>query len=157
MILISMKIMKDRDGGSDANKIDRRASIVVSTIEAFLIKPVQRITKYPLLLRAIMDQLPAKGNALRGANVAVKNLQRKFKVMLDRVNSSAKVLENMQKMAEMNDKLRWGEWMKGDSHADGSYFLDGTPPHAVVRRIRQCSSIRRRRGRVLSRSLRYIV
>lgn len=109
---------------NEAPRLQALAHIIEPTYElqAMLIKPVQRICKYPLLLRELIkftpNDWPYYEELLSGCEV--------MKAITARVNETQRRIENIDKVHELNDRMR--DW-RGHNVSDfGDLLLDGVYP-----------------------------
>eukprot|EP00010_Vexillifera_abyssalis_P004671 CAMPEP_0201561612 /NCGR_PEP_ID=MMETSP0173_2-20130828/78888_1 /ASSEMBLY_ACC=CAM_ASM_000268 /TAXON_ID=218659 /ORGANISM="Vexillifera sp., Strain DIVA3 564/2" /LENGTH=673 /DNA_ID=CAMNT_0047976125 /DNA_START=816 /DNA_END=2837 /DNA_ORIENTATION=- len=75
---------------------------------SFLIKPVQRLCKYPLLLRELIKNTPADHPDYAPLNEAMKLTQS----LVDEVNSSKREAENVRKMLAVTKQLSGADNLK---------------------------------------------
>jgi FYVE/RhoGEF/PH domain-containing protein 5/6 len=66
-------------------------------LQSFLIKPTQRICKYPLLLQAILKETPS-GHADRGS---LENALKKLEAVAGSINEGKRRVENQRKMFQL--------------------------------------------------------
>eukprot|EP01103_Thecamoeba_quadrilineata_P010714 TRINITY_DN238_c0_g1_i1.p1 TRINITY_DN238_c0_g1~~TRINITY_DN238_c0_g1_i1.p1 ORF type:complete len:532 (-),score=111.13 TRINITY_DN238_c0_g1_i1:152-1705(-) len=70
-------------------------------LESFLILPLQRVCKYPLLLKELLQTLDPVSPERRPLSEALERV----KQAVDQVNEKTREVENLQKMIEVNDLL----------------------------------------------------
>jgi len=70
---------------------------LVQDLNFYLIKPVQRICKYPLLLKAIFRQTPRKHPDFN----MLKKAKEKMSVTVEQINEKTRIEQNLQKIAEI--------------------------------------------------------
>eukprot|EP01103_Thecamoeba_quadrilineata_P007871 TRINITY_DN17693_c0_g1_i1.p1 TRINITY_DN17693_c0_g1~~TRINITY_DN17693_c0_g1_i1.p1 ORF type:complete len:664 (+),score=168.45 TRINITY_DN17693_c0_g1_i1:50-2041(+) len=75
------------------------------TLQSYLIKPIQRVTKYPLLLREMLKYTTDDHPDAKKLKESLKRLEQ----ILCTINDSKIILESNQKMAELRKKLKGSE------------------------------------------------
>jgi len=79
-------------------------------LETYLIKPVQRLCRYPLLLDAMKEQLPSTlSSGVKAAFDDCKAVRDHFSRVISNVNDAKRRSEQLSLMAQVHDRLRWGE------------------------------------------------
>eukprot|EP01103_Thecamoeba_quadrilineata_P015392 TRINITY_DN4850_c0_g1_i1.p1 TRINITY_DN4850_c0_g1~~TRINITY_DN4850_c0_g1_i1.p1 ORF type:complete len:790 (+),score=169.57 TRINITY_DN4850_c0_g1_i1:57-2426(+) len=76
-----------------------------STLTAFLIKPVQRICKYPLLLREIQNYLSAEHSDYNNLTKAIETVE----TIVTEVNNSKTKIESILKIMDIQNSLEGAE------------------------------------------------
>eukprot|EP01087_Luapelamoeba_hula_P023168 TRINITY_DN846_c0_g2_i2.p1 TRINITY_DN846_c0_g2~~TRINITY_DN846_c0_g2_i2.p1 ORF type:complete len:1317 (+),score=424.44 TRINITY_DN846_c0_g2_i2:225-4175(+) len=87
-------------------------------LAAFLIKPVQRICKYPLLLRELL-KLTAESHS---EAVKLTKALDAIKVTIDAINTKSRTFSSTTKVAEIAPKLVMQKKTKGGKHKGGEQF-----------------------------------
>eukprot|EP00029_Vermamoeba_vermiformis_P006890 TRINITY_DN2826_c0_g1_i1.p1 TRINITY_DN2826_c0_g1~~TRINITY_DN2826_c0_g1_i1.p1 ORF type:complete len:733 (+),score=131.72 TRINITY_DN2826_c0_g1_i1:40-2199(+) len=77
-------------------------------IHDFLIKPLQRITKYPLLLNELLKEMPV--NHVDKANVV--NAKSGIEKVVAKTNDLKRITDNLIKKSQLDDELDWEEYLK---------------------------------------------
>lgn len=109
---------------NDLPRLQLLSHIIEPTYElqAMLIKPVQRICKYPLLLRELIKLTPPDWPYAEELNSGSEVM----KAITARVNETQRRVENIDKVKELNDRMR--DW-RGHNVSDfGDLLLDGVFP-----------------------------
>ena len=78
-------------------------------LESFLIKPVQRVCKYPLLIQSLLKNLPRDLNsAIDRIRDCAEGITRLLTGVLDQINSFKNSKSNIDEMSRVHGKLRIG-------------------------------------------------
>jgi RhoGEF domain len=72
---------------------------------SFLIKPVQRICKYPLLIRQLLEHTPAS----HPDRLGLEEAQRKIQECVESINESKRAAENVRRIVDCQNRLHEGE------------------------------------------------
>ncbi|CAZ83580.1 unnamed protein product [Tuber melanosporum] len=112
-------------------KLEKKPHPVYDQLNAFLIKPIQRVTKYPLLLRDLIkqtDPLEAEDQNLHQGLEAIENINRKINEAI-RKSENAEVVKDLEgrvedwkghKLEHFGELLLHGQFsvIKGDPKGD---------------------------------------
>jgi len=79
------------------------------TLESHLIRPIQRLCKYPLLLRAISGHLPVGSLAQTYASLKTNTIAEEVEELVQHVNLHKVQFEHMEKVLDTSSRLRVGE------------------------------------------------
>ena len=79
-----------------------------SSLETYLIKPIQRVCKYPLLLSAICKNLPAEMQITTEARRRVVQVGKRINSIVKSIDNAREDAERIAKLTSIQDKLRWG-------------------------------------------------
>lgn len=82
-------------------ELQKAASLPVYELPSLLIKPVQRVCKYPLLLQQLLKSTEPDTAAYRELNAALEALQR----VATKVNETRRVHENRQLVEELKHRV----------------------------------------------------
>eukprot|EP01102_Stenamoeba_stenopodia_P020716 TRINITY_DN8187_c0_g1_i1.p1 TRINITY_DN8187_c0_g1~~TRINITY_DN8187_c0_g1_i1.p1 ORF type:complete len:593 (-),score=95.56 TRINITY_DN8187_c0_g1_i1:18-1796(-) len=85
----------------------------------FLIEPLQRICKYPLLLRAVLKNTPQKHEDY----ALLQNALEKVESVVEQINDRTRQVNNVQKLSELKSQLFFEEDKEFDIVTHGRYFV----------------------------------
>lgn len=78
------------------------------SLETYLIKPIQRLCKYPLLLSSICSNLPDTLTVVENARNRALQVRERLSALVKSVDSAKDDAERISKLTAIHDKLRWG-------------------------------------------------
>ncbi|KAH8149360.1 uncharacterized protein LAJ45_06439 [Morchella importuna] len=100
-------------------KLERKAHPVYQQLNAFLIKPIQRVTKYPLLLRDLIkhtDPAEAEDQKLQLGLEAIEEINRK-------INEAIRKAENIESVKDLEGRVE--DWKGHKLEHFGELLLHG--------------------------------
>lgn len=94
-------------------------------LESFLAQPLQRLTKYPLLLGQILKYTPES----HPDNESLRHVLQRIKEILDMVNERTREVENLNRIIAIQSSLINGVEAGNDFVKTGRWFLKEGPVH----------------------------